>query len=92
MNTSGGGPPVHHGHVFALLGGEPPLLPLTLFTGFGCVQLEQLFKPIGTFSPSPPLHPLQAPLLPPTRLIVPRARFCHLGSAASPFLGDMVFS
>lgn len=45
---------MHHARMFALPGGEPPLLPLTLSTGFGCVQLEQLFKPLGTFSPPPP--------------------------------------
>lgn len=34
MNTSEGGRPMHHAHVFALPGGEPALFPLTLSAGF----------------------------------------------------------
>lgn len=72
MNTSGDGPPMHHAHVFALVGGEPPLLPLILSDGFGCMQLEQLFKPIRTFSSLPlPLHHFTppSPVVPPTHLL-----------------------
>lgn len=46
MQLAGGsGTAAHWVPVFALLGGEHPLLPLTPSAGFGCLQLEQLFQP-----------------------------------------------
>lgn len=43
--AGGSGPTAHWVPVFALLGGEHPLLPLTPSAGFGCLQLELLFQP-----------------------------------------------
>lgn len=63
------GLPAHHVPVFALPGGEQPLLPLTLSAGFSCVQLEWQFEPTRKFSLSPHCYTSPGPISHPTQSI-----------------------
>lgn len=93
------GLPAHHVPVFALLGGEQPLLPLTLPAGFSCVQLEWQFEPTSKFSPSLPRpishsnSPLHCPYLCPDLMVCHQAVLANLplGMQFSPADGGMLF-